>query len=794
MVSRVLLRKLVRDLVQRKGAVLALGAIVSIGVGCYVGMASVWRDMDGARRRYYAACRLSDFWVDLKRAPDHAAARVAKLPNVRAARGRVNVRVLIDLPGRAEPVSGTAISMPETRAPVLNDVMLRSGTWFSGRDDREVILNHAFATANGLRPGSRVKVLLLDKQHDLLVVGTAMSPEFVYLISADGGLAPDPKRFGVMYAPRRFLQDSCDLQGACNQIVGLAHDTSRAALDRTLDVIEDTLDLYGVTNTTPIQESQSPRFLADELKGLRVSATVTPSLFLGVAALVLNILLGRLAVQQRTVIGTLKAVGYSSGAILRHYLGYGVVVGLTGGLAGVALGRVIQTLMVAMYRVFFPMPGVRCHVYADVYLTGLLISVGCAALGTLKGVRLAARLHPAQAMRPPPPERGGRVLPERIGFFWRALPFRWKMILRAVFRNPFRSGVSVAACTVSTALILMTLATSDALDYLMAYEFQKVSHQDVTVSLRDPKGLGAVSEFRGLPDVEDGEPELAVACDLWHGPHQKRVGVIGLTPGHRLRTPLDRGGNPVVAPDAGLVLSRKLAEILHVKPGDVLRLRPLVGRRQEVAAAVVGIIDSFLGLSAFADIGYLSRLLGEEWAANVLLGNTRKGVAREPFLTALKQRPSVVGIGERVRSLNQMADTFGKTMGASIAIMILFAGLIAFGSVLNAAMVSLSERQREVGTLRVLGYTPRQVGRIFSGESFLLNFVGLAVGLVTGVGLTHLMSKAYDTELYRFPVVLYPHRFVQTALWMVLFISAAQVIIHRMIRRLPWLEVLKVQE
>jgi putative ABC transport system permease protein len=126
--------------------------------------------------------------------------------------------------------------------------------------------------------------------------------------------------------------------------------------------------------------------------------------------------------------------------------------------------------------------------------------------------------------------------------------------------------------------------------------------------------------------------------------------------------------------------------------------------------------------------------------------------------------------------------------------MVLFAGLVAFGSVLNAALVSLSERQREVGTLRVLGYTPRQIGTIFSGESLVVNGVGVLLGLVAGVGLTHLLALAYNTELYRFPVIIRPSRLVLAAVLMWLFVLAAQLITHRMIRSIPWLDVLKVKE
>ncbi len=794
MVNRVLPRKLGRDLRQRWGPIASLLLIVMVGVGCFVGMASVWRDLDGARTHYYAEQRLADFTVDLKRAPAWVVESVTDTPNVETIQGRISVPALLDLPSQAEPISGTAISLPTERRPVLNDVVLRSGTWFSGEREKEAILNEAFARENGLVPGSRIKALLPDGQHELLVVGTAMSPEFIYLLAPGGALAPDPARFGVMYLPEDFLRKRADLEGAYNQLVGLAHDASRTALRNTLDLLANRLDDFGVTNTTPVQDQPSARFLADDLKGLKVSATVMPGIFLGVAALVLNVLMARMVAQQRSIIGTLKALGYSRAAVTRHYLGYGAIIGIAGGLLGLGFAVWIHWGMLGIYREFYPMPEMRMRFHPDFNGMGIALCLSFSLLGTYRGVRLAARLEPAEAMHPPPPEKGGRILLERIGGLWRMFSFRQKLILRTVFRNPFRSGVIVLAATLSAGLIFSTLAMVEALDYMMEYEFKHIARQDVTIQLRDPVHRDAAREIVGLPAMSRTEPQLQVVCDVRHGPHAKRIGVTGLPAGNELYTPLDKAGEPVVVPERGLILSKKLAEILDVEPGGEIRLRPLLGRRREVIAPVNGVVETFLGLSAYADIEYLSRLLGEEQTANVLLGRTYSREVGDGFLNEIKTFPTVVGMERRIRAFEQLDATFGQTMGQMISIMVLFAGLIAFGSVLNAALVSMSERQREVGTLRILGYRPGQVAGIFYGESLLLNGIGIALGLGLGVVLTYLLARAYSTELYRFQAVIRPWEFHAAVLLTLLFIGLAQLILYVMIRRFQWKEVLNVRE
>jgi putative ABC transport system permease protein len=794
MVSRTLLRKLFRDLWARKASLSALVAIVGVGVGVFVSMAAVFHDLDGARERYYTRCRLADFSVSLKRAPDRTLRMIEELENVRAVRGRVKMDALIFLNGIVRPIQGSALSMPAVRRPVIDDVILYSGSWFSDGDAEEVIVERQFAEAHGLQPGDRIKVLLRDKQHDLLVTGTAMSPEFVYLIPPGGGLAPDPDRYGVLYLPGRFLRKASDLEGAYNELVGTAADDSRVALEDTLDLIDDKLDAYGVTYAGQVRDRSSIVVLRDELTNLRLTAYMFPVIFLGLAAMVLKIMIGRLVAQQRVVIGTLRALGYSRGSVTIHYLGYGIFAGGLGGVVGTLFGLWFQGVMDEIYKGVFTLPGIEPHFQPGLIVAGLLVALFFGTIGALGSSRRAASLEPAEAMRPPPPEQGGRVLVEGIGFLWDRLSFQWKMIFRSVFRNPFRSIVSLTTAAIATALLIATAGLSDGIDYMMRYHFEKIEHEDYTVSLRDPKGIRAIGEAEGLATVARAEPQLVIPCDLTNGPHKKRTAVTGLPREPRLYTPLDSSGEPVIVPTKGLILTRSLATILHVEEGDSILLRPLIARREETRAPVMKVIDSFLGLAAYCDIRYLSGLLGENRVENQILLSTFAGTSPNPLMAELRTRPSVIGVSGRRSSLRKMRETMGEFMTGFVVVMIVFSGIVAFGGILNTALVSLSEREREVGTLRVLGYTAGQTARIFTGESFLLNAVGIALGIGLGVALTHLLAMAYDTEMYRIPVIIDPSRPAATVLLMLFFVGASQLTIYFMIRGLAWLEVLKVKE
>lgn len=790
----VLFKKLLRDFWAHRMSIGVLIFIVTTGVGSLITFNGVYRDMVETRDAYCRDYRLADFIMDIKRAPESVVEEVRTSPNVAEARGRVSIPALLEIPNQPDPINGIVISLPEIRRPVLNDILLCSGAYFSGGEAPEAIINDRFARANGLKPGSHIKALLLDEQHDVLVVGTAVSPEFVATVPPDGGIVPDPSRFGVLYMPEEFLQHSADLDGAYNQIIGKTFDRSPPAIDRTMRLIEGRLEAWGVINASAMIDQPSVRFLIDELRGLFVSSKVTPTIFLLTAMLILNVLMSRMVAHQRTIIGTLKALGRSTASIVMHYVGYGLLIAFFGCVGGIGFAMFMQPLMVKLYSTIYTLPNLRAHLYPDITGLAFTICIVAALLGVIHGAHQAAKLQPAEAMRPPAPERGGKIILERFTRFWNSLSFRWRLACRSMFRNPFRSMVSLGSSFVSMTLILNTLCIKDSLNYLMDYQFNQLAHQDLMVNMREPIGVQGPQGIAGIKGVTKIEPQLNVYSELSNGAYLKRIAVTGMSRDNELFTPLDSNGHPIKVPSEGLMLSNKVAEILHVKVGDTVSLRPLIGRRERAEAPVVAVVATYLGLSAYAEIHYLSRLIGEDWVANSILADTMGADAERSVNNEVKEMRAVIAVSRRTRGLEQMKGTFGKTQGTAFNILIMFAGLIAFGSTLNNAFVSLSEREREVGVFRVMGYTAGEVAAVLRGELVVLSILGTLAGIVGGISMTALVASAYNTDIFRFPVVVHPFRIFHAIVIMAVFISASQIIMRVMVGMLDWLEAIKSKE
>lgn len=790
----VLDRKLLRELVRAKGLLLAITSIIAVGVMCFIYMRSCYHNLENAKSAYYAQCRMADFWIDVKKVPVPELAAVEALPGVTDLRHRIRFFATVDLPRVREPLNAVVLSLPDRRRSVINDVVLTRGSYFTDTRASEVIVNDAFARAHALHPGQLIHMLLNNRRQELFIVGMAISSEFTYSLGP-GTIVPDPEHFGVFYIKQRFAEEVFDFQGAANEVIGTLAPEIRERPDAVLDEAESLLSSYGVFNTTPRETQVSNRFVSDEIKGLGTMATIMPAIFLAVAALVLNVLMERLVEQQRVVVGTLKALGYSDAQIFRHFVRFGIVVGLLGGMLGCVMGYFMAGFVTSVYRQFYEFPNLVNRVYPGTYLVGMLISLGCSLIGTLQGARVALRLHPAEAMRAKPPASGGRVWLERIGWLWRRLSFGWRIALRNVIRNRLRTAVGAFASMVGATLLIAGFMMLAAMPYIIEFQFELTNRGDIDLVFKDEQTIDALLEARRLPGVVHAEPTLDIGCTFYNGPYQRKGGITGLVEDARLTIPRDIEERPIEIPAAGLVMTRKLAALLHVAEGETVTIRPIRGEREPKRMLVAQITESFLGLGVYANIEYLSRAVGEELAVTgVQLKAAPGGVELDELYRQLKQMPTIQAVNPKQTVVTSLEETLIETQNVFIGLLVVFAGVIFFGSVLNASLVGLAERQREVATLGVLGYGPWQIGGLFLRESMLVNLLGTLLGLPLGYALVVWVSILYDTELFRFPVVAPPSAWLKTVAYAVLFGLAAHGFVQWVIYRTNWFESLNVKE
>ena len=369
------------------------------------------------------------------------------------------------------------------------------------------------------------------------------------------------------------------------------------------------------------------------------------------------------------------------------------------------------------------------------------------------------------------------------------------MVLRGLIRNRVRTAAGVFAACMGASLLVSGFMMTEATVYLIDFQFKWIARSDFDLTFKDEHNEDALREAARLPGVDRAEPILNVACTFSNGPYRKKGGITGLAPDARLTVPRDREGRPIRIPPSGLAMSRKLAEILHLERGEVVTIRPVKGLRRRQEVPIVEISDSYLGTIVYADIHYLSGLVGEELAlSGVQLATDGDPRHRAALYRELKRLPALQAVASRGDMVKMLETTLIQNMMVFIGMLVLFAGIVFFGSILNASLVSLAERQREVATLRVLGYGPWQIGSLLFRESMIVTLVGTALGMPLGYLLTVLTSMAYDSEMFRFPVVHSPGTWIWTLLLAVLFGVAAHLFVQREIHRMDWLEALQAKE
>ncbi len=784
-------RKLFRDLWHLRGQVLAIAAVIMGGVATMVMSLSTYDSLTTTRDRFYGEYRFADVFASLKRAPEPVAERLAAIPGVEGVETRVKAGVKLEIEGFSDPVTGQILSLPDVGEAALNRLHLKRGRSVQPWSADEVVLSDTLADAHGFQPGDRLAAIIHGKRKTLTVVGVAVSPEYVYQI-APGAMFPDFKRYGVLWMGRSALAAAYDMDGAFNQVsFALARGANAQAV---IDRVDAVLATYGGTGAYGRDDQFSNRFLREELKQLRTMATVFPAIFLGVAAFLLNVVLSRLIALQRDQIAILKAFGYSYAAIGLHYVKLVLVMALIGVAAGVALGSWFgQGLSHVYTETTFRFPYLDYQLRPTVIVIALAVGAFAAVGGTLLSVVRAMRLPPAEGMRPETPEVYRATLVERLGLArWFAAPSR--MVLRHIERRPLKTLLTVLGIACACGLMMVGNYQRGAIDFMVDVQFRQASREDLGLAFIEPTSGRALFELAALPGVDFVEGYRDVPAILRFGQYRHRGAIFGIQPEGHLHRSLDRALQPVAVPPGGVVLTDHLAsEILHVKPGDMLTVEILEGNRPVRQVPVLGITRQFLGVSAYMQQDSLNALMRE--------GNTVSGayLAVQPGTEArlyadLHARPRVLGMVANKAAVQSFYATIGEFILFYNLVATLLAGAIGFGVVYNSARISLSERGRELASLRVLGFTRGEIAYILLGELALLTLAAIPVGFVVGVALVGILVVAFQSELYRLPLILTPENYAMGASVVVVSALLSGLLLWRRLGRLDLVAVLKTRE
>ena len=782
-------RKLWRDLWKMRGQAIALALVIVSGVSTYVLLISVMDSLNNTMDRFYRDFGFADVFASLKRAPETLKDRISEIPGVNQVETRISANVKLDIKGFLEPVTARLVSVPDIGSPLLNRLYIRTGRMVDPWKDNEVVVSEAFAEAHRFKLGDSFGAIISGKWKTLVIVGIALSPEFV-LQTRPGAISPDYKRYAILWMGKNALSTAYDMKGAFNDVALTISDDAR--LNDVLIQLDSIIDRYGGLGSYGRKDQISHRFLSEEFKQLQRSAEIFPSIFIAVAAFLLNVVISRTISLQREQIATLKAFGYSNRVIGSHYIKmvlFIVLIGIAGGLAvGVWLGKGLGKIYMEFYR----FPYLIYELKPSVVITASIITIGAALAGTIHSVWKAAILPPAEAMQPEPPARYRKTIIERIGL-GPLLSQPTRIIIRNIGRRPVKSLLTITGISLSCAIMIAGTFSRDAVDFMINVQFKLSQKEDMTVTFVEPTSRKAVYELKGIAGIEHAEVFRSVPARLRFGHRSYRTSIQSIEPGNRLHFLLDMNLKPIRLPPDGIVITDYLGRILSIRTGDILTVEVLEGNRPIRQVPVIGFIKQYIGLQGYMDLSALNMLMRE---GNVISGAylSVDSLYQQEIYRRLVDMPRVVGTVVRKDEIRNFYETQAEALLFFTFVATILAGTIAFGVVYNSARIVLAERSREFASLRVLGYTRAEISYIFLGELGILTLAAIPLGFILGRLLCTYIAIALSSDLFRVPAVAEPATYSLAATVVVVSACVAGLIVRYRLDHLDLVAALKTRE
>jgi putative ABC transport system permease protein len=767
---------------------------MTLGVAIYITMTTAFYNLSRSQETFYQEYDFADYYFHIIKAPEGILNQVKDVPGVLKATGRIEKDVPI-VKENDERATARLISYPLPMDREINRLHLLSGRLFDSDQGTgiPVLADPQYKEANNLKNGQKIEIIAEGKKVPLTMVGTAISPEYIYPMKDANTMFPNPKEFGIIMMEHEQAQQILNMQGQINQVVvKLAPGTDEEIIKKHIEKI---IEPYGNLASYPRKDQLSNAAMQAEIDGIGTASVYLPLIFFIIAIAIQFVLLNRLIKSQRLQIGVMKALGYDNLAIIMHFTGYALSVTAVGFLLGTVFGILMASGVSEVYALFFNLPQTIGGINTKAVVYSLLIST---AVGITAGITASWRItsiNPAEVMRPEPPVSGGAIIIERWKWLWKKLNTPWKMSLRSIFRNRIRFAITTLGITSAVALLVLAQFSNDSVDYMLDRYYSHENRYDLMIHFATPIKEDEILNWRYWDGVLRVEPLLELPVEMkakgLAGNSETNV-LMGLNRDSELKTVFSDKGEIIQVPEEGLVINERTAKKLNLKVGDKVELETKLGLgpSQEARAKVVGINEQlFMAGGAFSSLEAANRILKEQ---NVITGAMLK-VNPELEPTIEKRLNNMTGVASVMSKQNEQ-DNLMQLMDSMIyfiGVMFFFAIVLGLAIVYNSSMMAFNERTKELTSLRVIGLTHNDVSGLLFKETFLQSLAGVAVGLPAGRIMGEAYVKAVSTDLYSMPVIVYPESYIQSVLIALVFIFIGHLLAVRRLKNIDLVEVLK---
>lgn len=773
--------RLVRLIKQSYGQVIAVITVIAVGLLVYTAMKMAALNLESTLNKYYDSTNFADIYAQVVKIPTDAIEDLKNKYGIIDAQGRVVSDVPLKIKNGEEKVTIRVVSLPNNDKKI-NDIYLTQGEEIQN-SNKEILVVEQFAKARNIDIGDILEIQINGRLYDLKVSGIAASPEYIYLMESEQSLLPLPEKFGIVFVSDEFARQSFGFGDSYNEVIFNVNDENQ--LDKIEDKLEKVLKKYGVKRIIIKEDQLSNRMISEEIKQLKNMSKIIPVIFLGVAAVIIAVMISRMVKKDRIPIGVLKALGYRNLDIISHYTKYSLIIGIVGAIIGTNLGMLLAGAMTKLYLEFFNIPILKVnYYYRYVFYAVLLSSIFCITAGFFGG-RKVLKILPAESMRPEAPKSGKRILIENIKILWSRLSFSWKMVVRNIFRSKKRFLFVLMGIALSFSMLLLTFHQLDAFFHIFKTHYGDFQRMDYSMNLSKPMNKRVLKDINHLIDVDEIEPKSEFPFEIINGWKNKVVNIIGVENDTVFYNFVNSNNQVINLPEKGIVITENLAKYLHVKKGDVVTINSFIPHRKDIKIEVKDIVKQSLGINAYMDIEEMGEILLDKELVTGAYFNSEDNVKKK--LENLKNVTSL----QSLEDLKNVFEQFLNLTYSSIGMLVVFSSILGFAVVYNTTVMGISERRLEFSSLRVMGFSRKEIFWMIVKENLILTSMAILVGIPMGKIFISGIEEAMSNDLYTLHVPVNPKTYVLAALFTTLFVSAAQLFTLKKIYKLDFMEALK---
>ena len=541
----------------------------------------------------------------------------------------------------------------------------------------------------------------------------------------------------------------------------------------------------------------------DNAERLKNIGKVFPMIFFLVAALISLTTMTRMVEEQRTQIGTMKALGYGKASIASKYLSYAFLATVGGSIAGVLFGeKVLPFIIIQAYGIMYW--NIGDHMQLDYELQYALIASGAAVICTMGATLFSCAKTlaetPASLMRPPAPKEGKRILIERISFIWKHLSFSWKSSMRNLFRYKKRLFMTIFGIAGSMGLMLVGFGLYDSIMDIAILQYDQIQHYDAMV-INDEDATD--SQEKDLLKFLDGNSEIdhytRVQLTKMTAPKEKgSVSIYVYVPENTENFKEDvtlrdrKSHEQYELTDDGAVICEKTASLIGVKTGDEITLEK---DNRKYKVKITAVTENYMGHYVYMTPPCYEKTFGEkpEYSSTVYTMKEDAESDLETLGNAILKYPAALSISYTSSTAGQVERMLGS-LGAVIWVLIISAGMLAFVVLYNLNNINITERQRELATLKVLGFYDGEVSQYVFRENVLLSFIGILAGAVFGIFLHRYVITTVEVDAVMFGRNIKPISFVYSGLITFGFSMFVNMVMHFKLKKIDMVESLKSVE